>query len=1209
MSAPTNEEKEKALKAFIMRFSAYMVEKRLARLAEEELEGPSINAAECIYEDEDLTFKDDVIRLEDLEKAPAKLDDLRLDVQDPLEEINLGVDGQVKPVYISALIPTDVKEKFVALLTEYKNCFAWEYHEMPGLPRSLVEHNIPIMEGYKPFKQAPRRMSTEVELQVKEEIERLLEAKFIRTARYVTWLSNIVPVVKKNGRIRPCIDFRNLNLASPKDEYPMPMADLMVDGAARHKVLSFMDGHSGYNQIYINEDDASKTAFRCPGALGTYEWVVMPNGLKNAGATYQRAMNAIFHHFLGVFMEVYIDDVVIKSQSYDEHLDHLRKSFQRMNDYGLKMNPLKCAFGVSAGKFLGFLVHQRGIEIDQNKAKAIIETKAPRNKKELQQLLGSLNYLRRFISNLAGKVKSFSPLLKLKNQEEFKWEDSHQKVFDEIKTYLSQPPVLMPPVKGKALKLYISASEDSIGCLLAQDNEQEMEQAVYYLSRQMTPCETRYSPVEKLCLALFFAVTKLRHYMLPVTVYVMSKTDLVKYMLTRPILRGRIGKWALALMEFNLKYVPQKAVKGQAIADFLTSHPSLEINEETEALVEAMEISFKPWTLLFDGSRTQEVSGCGIIIISPQEVKTELSFQFDFKCTNNEAEYEALIIGLEILREMGARNVKVIGDSQLVINHLAGLYKCYSEDLAPYYMAAMQLMDDFDDVILLHVPRRMNEQADSLAQASTGLKLPPGVMSKVITVTKRLLPSVKRRALGLNICAADPTDLVVDPSLPDEEDVEPPDWRVPIIQFLLDPEMDVSRKVKRRAVNYILIGDDLYKKSLQDDLLLRCIDGIEVLRVMAEVHEGICGAHQSGLKMRWLIRRYGYYWPSILEDCIKFSRGCQACQLHGPIQYAPADSYHPVVKPWPFRGWAMDLMGQITPPSSKQHEYILVATDYFTKWAEAIPLKSVSQQEVIKTIKENIIHRFGIPQHIVADRGTVFYGDEVKACLAGFGIVLSNSSPYYPQGNGQAESTNKVLKGIISRMVEDNPRDWHNLLSDALWAYRTSKKGATGVTPYMLVYGHDAVLPMEITVRSARLAFQNDLTPADYSQAMLMELEDLDDLRLKAFDTILAQKRKVAKAFDKRVRKKSFAEGDLVWKTVFPLNAKDSRYGKWSPTWEGPFQIWKVCRGNVYLLMDLEGEMETHTTNGKFLKHYYPSMWEGRIPESIQEVGESSQTC
>ena len=1195
MSSPTKEEKEKALKAFVARIAAYMLEKRLMRL-DESSEGLTVNTTECIYEEEDLDVDQDVIRLEDLETAPAKLDDLKADVQDPLEEVNLGEEGQFKPVYVSELLPNDVKEKFVKLLHEFKGSFAWEYHEMPGLPRELVEHNIPIMPGYRPFKQPPRRMSTEVELQVKEEIERLLEAKFIRTARYVTWLSNIVPVVKKNGRIRPCIDFRNLNLASPKDEYPMPMADLMVDGAARHKVLSFMDGHSGYNQIYINEEDTSKTAFRCPGALGTYEWVVMPNGLKNAGATYQRAMNAIFHHFLGVFMEVYIDDVVIKSQSYDEHLDHLRRSFQRMEEYGLKMNPLKCAFGVSAGKFLGFLVHQRGIEIDQNKAKAIINTKPPSTKKELQQLLGSLNYLRRFISNLAGKIKPFSPLLKLKEQEKFVWEESHQHVFDEIKGYLTQPPVLMPPIKGKALKLYISASEDSIGCLLAQDNEQEMEQAVYYLSRLMTSCETRYTPVEKLCLALYFSVTKLRHYILPVTVYVMSRTDLVKYMLTRPILRGRIGKWALALMEFSLKYVPQKAVKGQAIADFLTSHPGLDLDEETIDQIETMGVCLMPWILLFDGSRTQNMSGCGIVITSPEGLRTEMSFQFDFSCTNNQAEYEAIIIGLEILREMGARHIKVVGDSKLVINHLAGTFKCYSEELAPYYMAAMQLLDDFDDVVLLHVPRSMNGEANSLAQASTGLRLPQGVMSKAITITKRLLPSVKRRGLGLDVFAVDPTDLVLD----EEEEEDAIDWRTPIIEFLRDPRPTAPRKLRRKAVSYILVGEDLYKKSLEDDLLLRCIAGIEVLRVMAEVHEGICGAHQSGIKMRWLIRRYGYYWPTILEDCIKFAKGCQPCQMHGNIQHVPADSFHPVVKPWPFRGWAMDIIGQITPPSTKRHEYILVATDYFTKWAEAIPMKSITQQDVIRTIRENIIHRFGIPQHIVADRGSVFYGNETLEFAGQFGIQVSNSSPYYPQGNGQAESTNKVLKGIISRMVEDNPRDWHNLLSEALWAYRTSRKSATKVTPYMLVYGHDAVLPMEITVKSARLAYQNDLSPADYTQAMLVELEDLDDLRLKSYDHLMAQKLKVARAFDKRVRRKSFAEGDLVWKTIYPLGSKDSRFGKWSPTWEGPFQVWQVCRGNVYLLMDLEGEMQTHTTNGKYLKHYVPSMWEGRIPEEEQ---------
>lgn len=166
-------------------------------------------------------------------------------------------------------------------------------------------------------------------------------------------------------------------------------------------------------------------------------------------------------------------------------------------------------------------------------------------------------------------------------------------------------------------------------------------------------------------------------------------------------------------------------------------------------------------------------------------------------------------------------------------------------------------------------------------------------------------------------------------------------------------------------------------KSLEDDLLLKCLDGVETLRVLGEVHEGVCGAHHSGIKMRWLIRRYGYYWPSILEDCVRYSKGCQVCQAHGQVQHVPAANFQAVVKPWPFRGWAMDLIGMIRPPSSKNHSYILVAMDYFTKWAEAIPLKSVNQQDIIQAIKERIIHRFGIPQHLVADRGTVFFGKEV----------------------------------------------------------------------------------------------------------------------------------------------------------------------------------------------------------------------------------------
>ncbi|XP_072071639.1 uncharacterized protein [Arachis hypogaea] len=176
-----------------------------------------------------------------------------------------------------------------------------------------------------------------------------------------------------------------------------------------------------YNQIFIAEDDVSKTTFHCPGASGTYEWVVMPFGLKNAGATYQCAMNAIFHEFIGKFMEVYIDDVMVKSISVNQHIDHLRKAFVTMRKKGLKMNHLKCAFGVFAENFLGFVVHKKGIAIDKSKADAILALSAPKSKEEVQSFLEKVNYLRRFISNLSYQNRVFAPLVKLKNDSQFEW--------------------------------------------------------------------------------------------------------------------------------------------------------------------------------------------------------------------------------------------------------------------------------------------------------------------------------------------------------------------------------------------------------------------------------------------------------------------------------------------------------------------------------------------------------------------------------------------------------------------------------------------------------------------------------------------------------------------------------------------------------------------------------------------------------------------
>jgi len=206
--------------------------------------------------------------------------------------------------------------------------------------------------------------------------------------------------------------------------------------------------------------------------------------------------------------------------------------------------------------------------------------------------------------------------------------------------------------------------------------------------------------------------------------------------------------------------------------------------------------------------------------------------------------------------------------------------------------------------------------------------------------------------------------------------------------------------------------------------------------------------------------------PTILEDCFKYFKGYQGCQKFGNIQRAPASAMNPIIKPWPFWGWAIDLIGQIYPPSSKGHKFILVATDYLTKWVEAIPLKKVPSANMIDFVKEHIVYRFGIPLTITTGQGTMFTSGEFDEFAIGMGIKVLNSSPYYTQANGQAEASNKGIINLIKQKIEENPRRWHTLLNEALWSYRMACHGSTKILPYQLVYGHDAVLPWEIKTGS-----------------------------------------------------------------------------------------------------------------------------------------------
>ncbi|KAG9458869.1 hypothetical protein H6P81_003377 [Aristolochia fimbriata] len=367
----------------------------------------------------------------------------------------------------------------MALLREYRDIFAWNYTEMPGLNPRVAVHKFVVHPSIWPVKQSQRRFRPELVPEIEKEVDKLIAANFIREVKYPSWIVNIVPVKKKTGQIRVSVNFRDLNKACPQDDFPLPITELMVDATTCHEALSFMDGSSGYNQIRMDPKDEELTAFRTPKGICCYK--VMPFGLKNADATYQRSMQNIFDDILHKCVECYVDDLV---------------SFQ-----------------------------------------------------------GHLAYIRRFISNLVGRCQPFSCLLK--KDTPFEWDDSCRNAFNNITAYLTKPLVLVAPIVDRPLLLYIAAQEKSVGALLAQCDENNKERSLYYLSRALVGAELNYSPIEKTCLALIFAIQKLRHYLLAHSTNLISRADPLKYIMSWPILSGRLAKWALLLSEFEINFVPQ----------------------------------------------------------------------------------------------------------------------------------------------------------------------------------------------------------------------------------------------------------------------------------------------------------------------------------------------------------------------------------------------------------------------------------------------------------------------------------------------------------------------------------------------------------------------------------------------------------------------------------------------------------------------------
>jgi ribonuclease HI len=616
---------------------------------------------------------------------------------------------------------SDEQEKtLLRFLFTNKDVFAWTANDFYGVNRDVIEHSLNVDPSFRPRKQRLQKMSNDKAEGARNEVKRLLSAGVIKEVTYPEWLANTVMVKKANGKWRMCIDFIDLNKACPKDEFLLPRIDSLVDAAASSELMSLLDCYSSYHQIWMKKEDEPKTSFITPS--GTYCYLRMPEGLKNAAGSFSRMTAKVLRSQIGRNVLTYVDDIIVKSTKQENHVADLQETFANFRQAGLKLNPEKCVFGVKKGKFLGCLVSTKGIEANPSKIEAILRMEPSNSKKGAQRLAGRLASLNRFISRSAKRNLPFFEILK--SAEVFQWGPAQQKAFEELKQYLIDLTTLTPPSSGTPLLQYVAASHAAVSAALVQekqDGQIKKQAPVYFVSEVLNPSKKNYTELEKVLYVVLMASRKLRHYFQTYHIIVHSSQPLKDIMRNREA-TGRIRKWDAELNEFTIDYVHRSSIQSQALADFIVDWMLGAQGEEARKDVEA-------WTIFCDGSWGNFGAGAGAILVAPSKVRTCYAIRLDFSCTNNISEYEALLLGLRKLKAMGIRRAILKTDSQVISGHVDKSSKARDPKLEKYLDAVRRLEASFEGFSV----KKGNEHADLLAKsAAQRLPLPSEVFFETI---------------------------------------------------------------------------------------------------------------------------------------------------------------------------------------------------------------------------------------------------------------------------------------------------------------------------------------------------------------------------------------------------------------------------------------------------------------------------------------------
>ena len=916
--------------------------------------------------------------------------------------------------------------KIAKLLKDYQDVFSTTDTDL-GLTY-LTEHIIDT-EQTRPIKQRPRPVPLAFADEDKKAVTKLIAQGSIRPSTS-PWASPMVFVRKKDGQIRPCIDYRKLNSITKKDAFPLPRTRDCLDAVAGAKLFSSLDITSAYNQIPVNQDDIAKTAFVTK--YGLFEYTTMPFGLCNAPATFQRLMEVALAGLQWTTCLIYLDDVLIFGKTFLEQISRIEAILQKIRIAGLKLKPSKCHLLKERVTFLGHVLSPDGIQPNMENVEKILRWNTPKTVKEVQSFLGMGNYYRRFIQNYSALVGPMTDLTK--KGQKFIWNEKCEEAFHKLKTLLTNSPLMAHPQDCGGFILDTDACDVSIGAVLSQIQNGE-EKIIAYGSKSLDKCERNYCVTDRELLAVRYFTEHYRSYLLGRKFLIRTDHQALRWLFTMKEPKSRIARWIESLSEFNFEIEHRSGIK-HGNADGMSRCPN-------------------PWNC---NCKNFEQLKCGPC--SKCQRKNEL-MEGKFPETIHDPGKTTQDIPIRVARE--------------------SLRNKWPLKVTPKEMEKKQMEDP--DITLVHKWVKEGKRPSAI-QISTAS------------------PTTRHYVLNWD-------SLVISDGV-------------------------LQRRFHRKdgTSSHLQV---VVPKNLQKDVLYH-------------LHNTILSGHLGEKKTREKILQR-FYWFGVRNDVITWVRRCDNCKMmKGPAknQKAPLGS---MTTGAPWDRLSTDILGPL-PESNRGNKYIMVVTDYFTKWVEIFALPDQQAETCADILMNDVIARYGCPYDLHSDQGRNYMSNIFSEMCKYLEIRKTRTTPYHPSGNGQVERFNRTLIRMIKAYLKGEQKDWDKHLGCLAGAYRASKHESTGFTPNFLMFGKEVRLPAELMYCPP--PGEKISSYGEYVTELQNKLERAHSVARKHLETTAERQRE---SYDAKSTLQKYKAGDLVWYASF---AEDSKLApKFRRKFMGPVMIYK----------------------------------------------------